>query len=146
MFCKSSLPLAPDPRPAPSRATTDISAGSSMPDYSSHSSFSTAAALLNASQTEAAPFDFCPVFGPNDTIAERRGQWGLLRSRLHTGSGARIQRVVQKALAGEATTISILGGSGTFFTSFFLRPYRGAALGEIATRCRCTVKRNDPGV
>lgn len=31
------------------------------------------------------------------------------------GSGARVQRVVQKAMAGLPVTISVLGGSGTFF-------------------------------
>jgi hypothetical protein len=69
---------------------------------------------LNASTSDPAPFDFCPVFGPGDEIAERRGQWSLLRSRVHTGSGARIQRVVQKAMAGDPITISVLGGSGGY--------------------------------
>lgn len=67
---------------------------------------------LNASQADPAPFDFCPIFGPGDIVAERRGQWGLLKSRLHQGSNARIQRVVQKALSGHPVTISVLGGSG----------------------------------
>lgn len=67
---------------------------------------------LNASQTDPAPFEFCPIFGPGDVVAERRGQWGLLKSRLHQGSNARIQRVVQKALSGMPVTISVLGGSG----------------------------------
>ncbi len=31
---------------------------------------------------------------------------------MHTGSGARVQRVVQKAMAGLPVTISVLGGSG----------------------------------
>ncbi|UOH80007.1 hypothetical protein LQV05_002656 [Cryptococcus neoformans] len=66
---------------------------------------------LNASAADPAPFDFCPVFGPGDEVAARRGQWGLLRSRLHMGSGARVQRVVQKAMAGLPVTISVLGGS-----------------------------------
>ncbi|WVQ85407.1 hypothetical protein IAT38_007572 [Cryptococcus sp. DSM 104549] len=66
---------------------------------------------LNASASDPAPFDFCPAFGPGDAVAERRGQWGLLKSRLHMGSGARMQRVVQKAMAGLPVTISVLGGS-----------------------------------
>ncbi|WVO17870.1 hypothetical protein L204_105568 [Cryptococcus depauperatus] len=66
---------------------------------------------LNASVQDPAPFDFCPVFGPGDKIAERRGQWGLLKSRLHIGSGARVQRVIQKAMAGLPVSISVLGGS-----------------------------------
>lgn len=67
---------------------------------------------LNASASDPAPFEFCPVFGPGDEIAERRGQWGLLKSRLHTGSGARVQKVIQKAMAGQPISISVLGGSG----------------------------------
>jgi hypothetical protein len=67
---------------------------------------------LNASASDPAPFEFCPVFGPGDEIAERRGQWGLLKSRLHMGSGARVQKVIQKAMAGQPITISVLGGSG----------------------------------
>lgn len=67
---------------------------------------------LNASQSDPAPFDFCPVFGPGDPVAERRGQWGLLRSRLHQGSNARVQKVIQKALSGMPVTISVLGSSG----------------------------------
>lgn len=68
--------------------------------------------FLNASASDPAPFDFCPVFGPSDEVAQRRGQWGLMKSRLHMGSGARVQRVVQKAMAGLPVTISVLGGSG----------------------------------
>ncbi|CAD6573799.1 MAG: Cap64p [Tremellales sp. Tagirdzhanova-0007] len=68
----------------------------------------TAGDYLNASASDPAPFDFCPVFGPGDVVAERRGQWGLLKSRMHTGSGARVQRVVQKAMAGLPVTISVL--------------------------------------
>ncbi|ORY28979.1 capsular associated protein [Naematelia encephala] len=82
---------------------------------------------LNASASDPAPFDFCPVFGPNDTIAERRGQWGLLRSRLHLGSGARIQRVVQKGMAGQPITISVLGGS--------VSACHGAGDDPVASRC-----------
>ena len=39
---------------------------------------------------------------------------------MHLGSGARIQRVLNKALAGQIVTISVLGGSGItfFFPSF----------------------------
>ena len=48
-------------------------------------------------------------------MAERRGQWPLLKSRIHTGSGARIQRVIQKAMAGMPITVSVLGGSGKFY-------------------------------
>ncbi|ORX34281.1 capsular associated protein [Kockovaella imperatae] len=82
---------------------------------------------LNASASDPAPFDFCPVFGPGDEIAQRRGQWGLLRSRLHTGSGARVQRVVQKAMAGLPVTISVLGGS--------VSACHGAGDDPVASRC-----------
>ncbi|KAK4688261.1 hypothetical protein P7C73_g1846, partial [Tremellales sp. Uapishka_1] len=66
---------------------------------------------LNSSAADPAPFDFCPVFGPGDAIAARRGQFELLKSRLHLGSGARIQRVLQKAMSGAPITMSVLGGS-----------------------------------
>ncbi|WVR05847.1 hypothetical protein IAU60_002873 [Kwoniella sp. DSM 27419] len=79
--------------------------------YTTAGGLLTAKDYLNASATDPAPFEFCPVFGPGDHIGEKRGQWGLLKSRLHTGSGARIQRVVQKAMAGQPVTISVLGGS-----------------------------------
>ncbi|TXT11313.1 uncharacterized protein COLE_01723 [Cutaneotrichosporon oleaginosum] len=68
---------------------------------------------LNNSMTEPAPFEFCPVFGPGDAIAARRGQFELLRSRVHTGTGARIHRVLRKAMKGLPVTISVLGGSVT---------------------------------
>lgn len=66
---------------------------------------------FNNSQTDPAPFEFCPVFGPGDAVAARRGQFELLRSRLHLGTGARIQRVLNKAMQGLPVTISVLGGS-----------------------------------
>jgi hypothetical protein len=66
---------------------------------------------LNGSRDDPAPFDFCPIFGPGDAIAERRGQFELLKSRLHLGTGARVQRVLQKAMSGGAVTMSVLGGS-----------------------------------
>lgn len=68
---------------------------------------------LNSSATDPAPFDFCPVFGPGDAIAARRGQFELLRSRLHLGTGNRVQRVLRKAMSGMPVTISVLGGSVT---------------------------------
>ena len=67
---------------------------------------------LNNSRVDPAPFDFCPIFGPGDAIAERRGQFELLKSRLHLGTGSRVQRVLQKAMSGGPVTISVLGGSG----------------------------------
>ncbi|KAL7423831.1 hypothetical protein Q5752_001415 [Cryptotrichosporon argae] len=87
------------------------SSDSSSTSHYSTPTLLTAGDYLNASAADPAPFDFCPVFGPGDKIAERRGQVGLLRSRLHAGTGARVQRVVQKAMAGMPITISVLGGS-----------------------------------
>ncbi|WVR08443.1 hypothetical protein IAU60_005498 [Kwoniella sp. DSM 27419] len=66
---------------------------------------------LNNSLADPAPFDFCPVFGPGDAIAARRGQLELLKSRLHLGTGSRVQRVLQKAMSGSSITMSVLGGS-----------------------------------
>ncbi|WVQ63096.1 uncharacterized protein L199_001247 [Kwoniella botswanensis] len=66
---------------------------------------------LNNSLIDPAPFEFCPVFGPGDAIAARRGQLELLKSRLHTGTNARVQRVLQKAMSGSSITLSVLGGS-----------------------------------
>lgn len=64
----------------------------------------------NASDTPN-PFDFCPVFGPNDGIAEKYGVVALAQSRLHLGSGGRVHRVIHKALLGQPVTMSVLGGS-----------------------------------
>ena len=68
---------------------------------------------LNASSFDLAPFDFCPVFGPGDAIVARRGQFELLKSRLHLGTGARVQKLLQKAMSGAPVTMSVLGGSST---------------------------------
>lgn len=57
------------------------------------------------------PFQFCPVGGPNDRLSEKYGATNLLRTRLHAGSGARVQRVLRRAMSGLPITISILGGS-----------------------------------
>lgn len=67
---------------------------------------------LNSTKSEPAPFGFCPHYGPGDPVASKYGAHNLARSRLHMGSGARIQRVVHKALSGLPVTISVLGGSG----------------------------------
>jgi hypothetical protein len=75
---------------------------------------------LNASAADPAPFDFCPVYGPGDDLAAKYGATVLARTRVHAGSGARIQRVIHKALSGLPVTISVLGGSSEFFSSFCL--------------------------
>ncbi|KAJ6588248.1 CAP64-like protein [Mycena capillaripes] len=66
---------------------------------------------LNASEAAPNPFDFCPVYGPGDEIGLKHGAVTLGKTRMHLGSGARIQRVLNKALTGQPVTISILGGS-----------------------------------
>ncbi|WVQ97351.1 hypothetical protein IAU59_004462 [Kwoniella sp. CBS 9459] len=104
-----------------------FSSADPLSPYSSTGSLLTAKDYLNASAADPAPFEFCPVFGPGDHIAEKRGQWGLLKSRLHTGSGARIQRVVQKAMAGLPVTISVLGGS--------VSACHGAGDDPVSARC-----------
>ena len=68
------------------------------------------------------PFDFCPSYSPGDKIGAKYGAVTLSKSRMHLGSGARIQRVLNKALAGQSVTISVLGGSGIPFSSSFKTP------------------------
>jgi hypothetical protein len=67
---------------------------------------------INSSDTEPNPFAFCPLFGPGDDIGAKYGSLTLSQSRLHLGSGARIQRVIHRALLGHPITISVVGGSG----------------------------------
>jgi hypothetical protein len=72
---------------------------------------------MNASIVEEGnPFDFCPVFGPGDRIGSKYGQLVMSQSRVHLGSGARVQKVIHRALLGQPVTISVLGGSGALFT------------------------------
>lgn len=76
---------------------------------------------LNASASDPAPFDFCPIYGPGDDLALKYGATVLSRTRMHSGSGARIQRVIHKALSGLPVTISVLGGSSMSFFFLLLR-------------------------
>ena len=69
---------------------------------------------LNASDTEPNPFPFCPPYNPGDELGAKYGTQVLSKSRLHHGSGDRIQQVLNRALAGLPVTISVLGGSGAF--------------------------------
>jgi hypothetical protein len=57
------------------------------------------------------PFPFCPLGGINDLITEKYGSTNLARTRLHSGSGTRVQRVIRRAMSGLPITISVLGGS-----------------------------------
>ena len=71
---------------------------------------------LNSSELVIAnPFDFCPSYSPRDKIGAKYGAVTLSKSRMHLGSGARIQRVLNKALAGQSVAISVLGGSSIPF-------------------------------
>jgi len=73
---------------------------------------------LNASASAPAPFDFCPVHGPGDIIGQKYGVHLMSKSRIHTGSGARIHRVIHKALSGLPVTISVLGGSSEYISTW----------------------------
>lgn len=64
------------------------------------------------------PFAFCPLYGPGDVLGAKHGIHALEKSRVHSGSGARVQRVIHKALSGLPVTISVLGGSGPSLLSF----------------------------
>lgn len=75
---------------------------------------------LNTTESSPPPFDFCPIYGPGDTLAQKYGAHTLLKSKLHLGSGARVQKVIRKALSGLPVTISVLGGSSVFSSLFFL--------------------------
>ena len=75
---------------------------------------------FNATEAGPNPFEFCPIYGPGDELGGKYGALTLSKSRLHTGSGARIQRVLNQALAGQPVTISILGGSGMFLSTWSL--------------------------
>lgn len=66
---------------------------------------------FNASEAGPNPFAFCPNYGPGDELGAKYGAVTLSKSRGHLGSGARIQRVLNRALAGQPVTISVLGGS-----------------------------------
>lgn len=67
---------------------------------------------LNISDSSTTPpFSFCPALGPGDELASKYDPVVLTKTRLHTGSGARIQRVITRALSGHPVTISVIGGS-----------------------------------
>lgn len=66
---------------------------------------------LNSSDPQPNPFEFCPLYGPGDQLGANYGAFSLSQSRLHLGSGHRIQKVLSRALAGQPVTISIIGGS-----------------------------------
>ena len=71
---------------------------------------------INSSDADPSPFPFCPLFGPGDELGNKYGVHALAKTRLHLGSGARVQRVIHKALSGLPVTISVLGGSSALFS------------------------------
>jgi len=73
---------------------------------------------FNVTEAGPNPFSFCPVYGPGDELGAKYGALTLSKSRLHLGSGGRIQRVLNQALAGQPVTISILGGSSEYRVIF----------------------------
>ncbi|TFL07432.1 Cap64 protein [Pterulicium gracile] len=66
---------------------------------------------FNVSSNAPNPFSFCPAYGPGDELGSRYGVLALEQSRMHLGSSTRVQRVIQKAMAGQPVTISVIGGS-----------------------------------
>ncbi|KAF8624733.1 hypothetical protein AX17_007064 [Amanita inopinata Kibby_2008] len=66
---------------------------------------------LKATEAQPNPFEFCPAYGPGDEVGVKYGSLTLGQSRLHIGSSARVQRVLNRALAGNPITISVIGGS-----------------------------------
>ncbi|THH11299.1 hypothetical protein EW146_g8090 [Bondarzewia mesenterica] len=83
---------------------------------------------LNASEEVGeSPFEFCPTFGPGDELSEKYGALAVSKSWLHLGSGARVQKVIHKAMIGQPVTISIIGGS--------VSSCHGAGDDPIATDC-----------
>ncbi|KIY42963.1 CAP64-like protein [Fistulina hepatica ATCC 64428] len=84
---------------------------------------------FNATDFDLAPnpFQFCPVFGPGDDVAAKYNPVQLAKTRLHLGSGTRVQRVIHRALAGQPVTISVIGGS--------VSSCHGAGDDPISPRC-----------
>lgn len=110
--------------------------GRSLPGFSSRSSFAqsrrTDALLRKARQqraqtqlhgnpraegfgpanfSEAAPFTFCPTFGPGDELGNVYGPEAVMKTRAHTGSSERVRKVIKRAMAGLPVTVGVIGGS-----------------------------------
>jgi hypothetical protein len=71
---------------------------------------------FNSTEDDPNPFLFCPNYGPDDELGTKYGAVALSKSRFHLGSGDRIQRVLNRALAGQPVTISILGSSSEWLS------------------------------
>lgn len=91
---------------------------SNTPTYSN--SHLNAKNYLNVTDLGPNPFEFCPSYGPGDELGEKYGSNLLSQSRMNLGSGARVQRVLNKALAGQPVTISVLGGSSAYCLDYVL--------------------------
>lgn len=76
---------------------------------------------LNITEGDPIPFSWCPALGPTDELASKYDPVSLAKTRLHTGSGARIQRVITRALSGHPVTISVVGGSSECRNPFIAR-------------------------
>ena len=74
-------------------------------------------------QHRESPFAFCPAYGEGDEVGKKYGALALTKTRLHLGSGARIRRVVNKAMSGLPVTISVIGGSGVLISCLTLSPF-----------------------
>ena len=92
---------------------------------------------LNATELQhpESPFPFCPVYGEGDEVGKKYGGLALTKTRLHLGSGARIQRVVNKAMSGLPVTISVVGGSGVCHRPLF-SPFPPPPLWAFVTKIR----------
>ena len=66
---------------------------------------------FNTTEDGPNPFAFCPNYGPGDELGTKYGAVMLSKTRFQLGSGDRIQRVLNRALAGQPVTISVIGGS-----------------------------------
>lgn len=66
---------------------------------------------LNVTSSKPSPFPFCPPHGPGDVIGSKYGAHRIAKSHVHLGSGARIQRVLHRAMSGQPITMSVLGSS-----------------------------------
>ena len=74
---------------------------------------------FNSTEDDPNPFLFCPNYGPDDELGTKYGAVTLSKSRFHLGSGDRVQRVLNRALAGQPVTISILGSSSEWLSLYF---------------------------
>ncbi|KAF6745482.1 Cap64 protein [Ephemerocybe angulata] len=105
-----------------------LPSSNTLPNAPTYSNANLAAKnYFNVTDLGPNPFEFCPSYGPGDELGDKYGASVLSSSRLNVGSGARVQRVLNKALAGQPVTISVLGGS--------ISACHGAGDDPISPRC-----------